>query len=99
MKISQQYFRRETFLSGLAWMSDYVSAMELGEEELLPVVMVGNKNDVEDHVAKKEYNTWVEDNNVIGFYEVSARSNTNIDTAINTLLRHILTHDSAFVDS
>ena len=93
--------RRETFLSGLAWLSDYISAMELEEEggEQLPVVLVGNKSDVDSvrrgecgEASRREYETWVEDNNVIGFWDVSARNDSNIDLAINGLLQHILTN-------
>ena len=94
-------FRRETFLSGLAWLSDYISAMELEEEggAPLPVVLVGNKSDVDSvrrgeygEASRREYETWVEDNNVIGFWDVSARNDTNIDLAIHGLLQHILTN-------
>ena len=44
--------RRETFLAAAAWLSDYVTAMELGEdEERVPVVLVGSKADVENVVV------------------------------------------------
>ena len=48
--------RRETFLSGLAWLSDYISAMELegGSGAALPVVLVGNKKDLEVEVYSFE---------------------------------------------
>ena len=89
--ISKIFFRRETFLSGLAWLSDYVTSMELDSNSMMPVVLVGNKSDVDTvHVSRREYDTWVEDNHVIGFYDVSARNNTNIDDAVNSLLRHII---------
>ena len=85
--------RRETFLSGAAWLSDYLTAMELGEEPVKPVVLVGNKSDVENiNIASKEYANWVEDNNILGFFEVSARNDSNIDLAINRLLQHVLTN-------
>jgi len=87
--------RRETFLSGLAWLSDYIHSMELDEDNVMPVMLVGNKNDVDSvHVSRKEYDTWVEDNHVLGFYDVSARNNTNIDEAVNCLLSHILNSNS-----
>lgn len=84
--------RRETFLSGAAWLSDYINAMELGDEAVKPVVLVGNKSDVENiNIASREYSSWVEDNNILGFFEVSARNDSNVDLAINSLLHHILT--------
>ena len=93
--------RRETFLSGLAWLSDYITAMELEEDggAPMPVVLVGNKSDVDSvrrgesgEASRRDYETWVQDNNVIGFWDVSARNDTNIDMAINELLQHILTN-------
>ena len=86
--------RRETFLSGAAWLSDYINAMELGEEPVKPVILVGNKSDVENiNIASREYTSWVEDNNILGFYEVSARNDSNVDLAINRLLQHIITSE------
>ena len=86
--------RRETFLSGAAWLTDYINAMELGEEPVKPVILVGNKSDVENiNIASREYSSWVEDNNILGFYEVSARNDSNVDLAINSLLQHILTRE------
>ena len=80
-------------------MSDYVSAMELGDEVPVPVVLVGNKSDVDledaGHVSRREYDTWVEDNHVVRFYDVSARNNTNVDDAVNGLLHHILSSNSS----
>ena len=44
-------------------------------KQLFQVMLVGNKNDVDSvHVSRKEYDTWVEDNHVLGFYDVSARN-------------------------
>ena len=86
--------RRETFLSGAAWLTDYINAMELGEEPVKPVILVGNKSDVENiNIASREYTSWVEDNNILGFYEVSARNDSNVDLAINRLLQHIITSE------
>ena len=66
--------------------------MELGDEPVKPVILVGNKSDVENiNIASREYSSWVEDNNILGFYEVSARNDSNVDLAINSLLQHILT--------
>ena len=80
-------------------MSDYVSAMELGDEVPVPVVLVGNKSDVDledgGHVSRREYDTWVEDNHVVRFYDVSARNNTNIDDAVNGLVHHILSSNGS----
>ena len=91
--------RRETFLSAAAWLTDYLTNMELvGDSETrLPVVLVGNKADVENiTVASQEYNAWVDDNNIIAFYETSARDNTNVDIAVKVLVDHILATDSFF---
>ena len=37
-----------------------------------------------------QYRTWAEDNNVLAFYSVSARSDSNVDMAVHTLLQHIV---------
>ena len=88
--------RRETFLSGAAWLEDYVTAMELEEDEetgALPVILLGNKADVDNVNAVDEtesYRQWVTENKVLAFYEVSARDNTNVDAAVKRLIDHIL---------
>merc|ERR1719206_1543394 len=92
--------RRETFLSAAAWLSDYVAAMELGDDgEVVPVVLVGSKADVESaKVSEQEYVNWVEDNKMLGFFTVSVRDNTNVDKAVKVLVDHILATDSFFSD-
>ena len=81
-----------TFLSAANWLEDYRAAMDLEPASPLPVILVGTKSDVENiSVARADIRYWVRENSLLAFYEVSARDNTNVDIAVNNLLRHIVT--------
>ena len=84
--------RRQTFLSARAWLDDYLATFEdWTEEETLPVLLLGNKADLQNVTAnREEYNAFVEENNLLGFFEVSARDNTNISVSVRSLVDSVL---------
>ena len=84
--------RRQTFLSARAWLDDYLATFEdWTEEETLPVLLLGNKSDLQNVTAnREEYNAFVEENNLLGFFEVSARDNTNISVSVRSLVDSVL---------
>ena len=84
--------RRQTFLSARAWLDDYLATFEdWTEEERLPVLLLGNKADLQNVTAnREEYNAFVEENNLLGFFEVSARDNTNISVSVRSLVDSVL---------
>jgi GTPase SAR1 family protein len=79
--------RRQTFLAARAWIADYRAAT--GQEELgpPPILLLGNKSDLQNvTVNREEYNSFVEEYNLLGFFEVSARDNTNVGVAVRSLV-------------
>ena len=91
--------RRQTFLSARAWLDDYLATVEdWTEGETLPVLLLGNKADLQNvTVNREEYNTFVEENNLLGFFEVSARDNTNISVSVRSLVDSILASNTRLV--
>merc|ERR1712080_574769 len=74
--------RQETFNSVIAWKEDFVTRMEFDNnpgDDPLPVVVLGNKCDLPNmSVDRQKYNSYVNDNNLLGFYETSARDNKDV---------------------
>ena len=72
-----------------------MNVMQLRDDDkVLPVMMVGNKSELEHVNSQRQvYETWCEDNNVLGYCDVSALTNSNIDTVITTLVDYILRQD------
>lgn len=92
--------RRQTFLSARAWLEDYLDSTEPGlldDEEPLPVLLVGNKSDLQNvAVNREEYNSFVEEQNLLGFFELSARDNTNVSVAVRSLVDRVLATHTTF---
>ena len=77
--------RRQTFLAARAWVADYRAATGHGQEP--PILLLGNKSDLQNvTVNREEYNSFVEEHNLLGFFEVSARDNTNVGVAVRSLV-------------
>ena len=92
-------FRQETFDSAVAWKEDFVSKMEMELEPgvALPLVLLGNKCDLPNlAVDRQMYNTFVSENNLLAFYETSARDNKDVSVAVKVLAEHVLNTDPYF---
>ena len=58
---------------------------------------VGNKSDLQNvTVNREEYNLFVEEQNLLGFFEVSARDNTNVSVAVRSLVDSVLATSPVF---
>ena len=68
--------RRQTFLTARAWIEDFLGAPDIvdywGEEgQPAPILLVGNKSDLQNVTFnREEYNLFVEEQNLLGFFEV-----------------------------
>lgn len=91
--------RPETFASVAKWKHEIDSKVTLPNGQPLPVLLVGNKCDIESAAArvdKAQLDKFCEDNGFIGWFQTSALANINIEMAVRTLVRNILTHTDAF---
>ena len=93
--------RRQTFLTARAWIDDFLASSDIvdywGEDQPAPILLVGNKSDLQNvTVNREEYNSFVEDQNLLGFFEVSARENTNVSVAVRSLVDSVLTTSPVF---
>ena len=89
--------RRQTFLAAQAWVADYLASSDLPDSTPHPVLLVGNKADLQNITYnREEYNTFVEEHNLLGFFEVSARENTNVSVAVRSLVDSVLGSSPVF---
>ena len=93
--------RRQTFLTARAWIDDFLTSSDIvdywGEDQPAPILLVGNKSDLQNvTVNREEYNSFVEDQNLLGFFEVSARENTNVSVAVRSLVDSVLSTNPLF---
>ena len=93
--------RRQTFLTARAWIDDFLTSSDIvdywGEDQPAPILLVGNKSDLQNvTVNREEYTSFVEDQNLLGFFEVSARENTNVSVAVRSLVDSVLATNPLF---
>ena len=93
--------RRQTFLTARAWIDDFLASSDIvdywGEDHPAPILLVGNKSDLQNvTVNREEYNLFVEEQNLLGFFEVSARDNTNVSVAVRRLVDSVLATNPLF---
>ena len=93
--------RRQTFLTARAWIDDFLASSDIvdcwGEDQPAPILLVGNKSDLQNvTVNREEYTSFVEDQNLLGFFEVSARENTNVSVAVRSLVDSVLATNPLF---
>ena len=93
--------RRQTFLTARAWIDDFLASSDIvdywGEDHPAPILLVGNKSDLQNvTVNREEYNSFVEEQNLLGFFEVSARENTNVSVAVRSLVDSVLATNPCF---
>ncbi|XP_056884119.1 ras-related protein Rab-38 [Takifugu flavidus] len=85
--------RLSTFQAVLKWKGDLDSKVALGNGRTVPAVLLANKCDQRDHglcpkLPKLE--SFSREYGFIGWYETSAKDDTNIDAAITCLVKSIM---------
>ncbi|KAM6949634.1 ras-related protein Rab-38 [Aplochiton taeniatus] len=85
--------RVSTFQAVLKWKGDLDSKVALGNGRPVPVVLLANKSDQQrqglcSKLPKLE--TFSRDHGFVGWYETSAKDNTNIEAAITCLVENIM---------
>ncbi|XP_069788349.1 ras-related protein Rab-32-like isoform X2 [Narcine bancroftii] len=85
--------RRSTFDAVLKWKSDLDANVKLPNGKPIPAMLLANKCD-QDWDGLEKYpatiDQYCKDNGFVGWFETSAKLNTNIDDAIQYLVRNIL---------
>ena len=57
--------------------------------EIFPVLLVGNKADLEKNVDKEEIEKFVKINNLIGYFEVSSKTFLNVDDSFDFMFNYL----------
>ncbi|XP_059169802.1 ras-related protein Rab-32B-like [Physella acuta] len=83
--------RPATFDSVLKWLEDVNSKVMLSNELPVPVLLLANKCDIEDAAYQTDkLDSFCKEKNFIGWFPTSAKTNQNVEEAMNFLVEHIL---------
>ncbi|KAH9523045.1 Ras- protein Rab-32B [Bulinus truncatus] len=83
--------RPATFDSVLKWLEDVNSKVMLSNEQPVPVLLLANKCDIDDSSYETDkLNSFCREKNFIGWFPTSAKTNQNVEEAMNFLIEHIL---------
>lgn len=86
--------RPSTFDTIPKWKKEIDAKVILPDGKPLPLILCANKCDIETaKVDKEELDTFCQENGFIGWFETSAKANTNITESARTLVENILTHN------
>jgi Ras-related protein Rab-32 len=83
--------RPATFEAIATWQKDLNEKVMLANEEPVPMIILANKVDLsENEIDKEKLDAYCEDNRFEGWYATSAKTNKNIDEAMEFLITKIL---------
>uniref|UniRef100_A0A3Q2QZR3 RAB38c, member of RAS oncogene family n=1 Tax=Fundulus heteroclitus TaxID=8078 RepID=A0A3Q2QZR3_FUNHE len=88
--------RASTFEAVLKWKDDLDSKLTLNHGRPVPVVLLANKS---DQIACQlpKLDSFCKENGFVGWFETSAKENTNIEEAAHCLVEHILNNEESAV--
>ena len=79
------------------WKEEIDTKVQLPNGNPLPVVLLGNKIDLDDaEVDKTQLDRFCEEKGFVGWFDTSAKLNINIDKAAKFLVEKILEHKEVF---
>lgn len=79
------------------WKREIDNKVTLPNGSPLPVVLLANKCDLPDtRVDKEQLDAFCKEHGFLGWFETSARANTNIEESVKGLVSNILAHPDAF---
>ncbi|KAB5548836.1 hypothetical protein PHYPO_G00060220 [Pangasianodon hypophthalmus] len=88
--------RASTFDAVPKWKDDLDAKVTLSNGKPVPAVLLANKSDQSRDGLSTEIpnlNTFCKENGFVGWFETSAKENTNIEAAIRCLVENILAHE------
>ena len=81
------------------WKEEIDNKVRLPNEEFLPVVLLGNKIDLDDaEVDKIQLDRFCEEKGFVGWFDTSAKLNINIEKAAKCLVEKVLEKKDIFKD-
>jgi len=92
--------RPPTFEAVQRWKSDIENKVFLGDDTPIPCVLLANKCDLADKInkSKKEMDEFCREQGFVGWFETSAKENTNIHEAVRYLVEKILKNHRTMVE-
>ena len=93
--------RPPTFKGVERWKYDIESKVFLDGDKPIPCVLLANKCDLADKINKSndEMNEYCRENGFAGWFETSAKENTNIHEAVRFLVEKILENQNNMQDT
>jgi len=88
--------RPVTFETVSKWKEEIDAKVLLPNGMPLPVVLLGNKCDLEVEIDKAQLDKFCEEKGFVGWFDTSAKLNINIDKAARFLVDRILEHQDIF---
>lgn len=89
--------RPNTFETVAKWKEEIDSKVTLPNGLPLPVILLGNKVDLEDaEIDRNQLDRFCKEKGFIGWFDTSAKLNINIDKAAKYLVDNILEHQDIF---
>lgn len=83
--------RPATFESVLKWQKDLNEKVMLANEDPVPMILLANKADISpNEIDKEKLDQFCEDHGFLAWYATSAKTNKNIDEAMEFLIEAIL---------
>ncbi|XP_051960786.1 ras-related protein Rab-38 isoform X2 [Xyrauchen texanus] len=92
--------RASTFDAVLKWKDDLDIKVTLSNGKPVPVVLLANKSDQSREGLRSQIpklDTFCKENGFVGWFETSAKENTNIEAAARCLVEHILAHEENII--
>mmetsp|Transcript_67361 Transcript_67361/g.60512 ORF Transcript_67361/g.60512 Transcript_67361/m.60512 type:complete len:211 (-) Transcript_67361:319-951(-) len=80
------------------WMDEFIAQAAPRNPKEFPFVVLGNKSDLaktKRQVADAKARSWCKNKNDIPFFETSAKDNTNVEQAFQTVARNALKQESS----
>ncbi|XP_062868353.1 ras-related protein Rab-38 [Trichomycterus rosablanca] len=92
--------RSSTFDAVLKWKDDLDTKVTLSNGKPVPAVLLANKSDQsKDGLCSNlpKLDTFCKENGFVGWFETSAKENTNIEAAVKCLVEQILVHEESTI--
>lgn len=91
--------RPQTFETIAKWKSEIDSKVLLPNGQALPVVLLGNKSDLDEVDVNKDFlDSYCAEHKFAAWFDTSAKLNLNIDKAAKFLVEKILEHKDIFLN-